>query len=80
MSEENAAIGLKAIIGVGAYRPMRGGTKSQAVDGDYSWGSVRPFAVQYWAKRVMWAFVIATSLCDIAVTFDTHFSLLARLF
>ena len=35
---------------------------------------------EYWAKRAMWLLVAVTSLWDIAVTFDRHVELTARLF
>jgi hypothetical protein len=35
---------------------------------------------EYWAGRIVWALVIATSLWDIAVTFDRPSLLSARLF
>jgi hypothetical protein len=37
-------------------------------------------AAEYWAGRAMWVLVIIMSLWDIAVTFDTPASLMARLF
>ena len=39
-----------------------------------------PFAAESWARRTMWILVIVTSAWDIAVTFDRHFALTARLF
>ena len=39
-----------------------------------------PFAAQSWARRTMWILVIVTSAWDIAVTFDRHTGLTARLF
>jgi hypothetical protein len=36
-------------------------------------------AAGYWAGRVVWVLVIATSLWDIAVTFARPFALAARL-
>jgi hypothetical protein len=37
-------------------------------------------ATEYWAGRAMWVLVIIVSLWDIAVTFDTPATLMARLF
>jgi len=37
-------------------------------------------AAEYWAGRAMWVLVIIMSLWDIAVTFDTPATLMARLF
>jgi hypothetical protein len=37
-------------------------------------------AAEYWAGRAMWALVIIMSLWDIAVTFDSPATLMARLF
>ena len=36
--------------------------------------------LESWARRAMWLLVAVTSLWDIAVTFDRHYELTARLF
>jgi hypothetical protein len=42
--------------------------------------TILPFAAESWARRTMWILVIVTSAWDVAVTFDRHFALTARLF
>ena len=59
---------------------MHGAKIAQTPDPSEQTGTDLAAAAEYWAGWPMWALVIATSLWDIAVTFDRPFALAARLF
>jgi hypothetical protein len=65
MSELNAAIKKSMVINlaVRAAKSRETGNAKQLT------GPAWVDAAEYWAKRVLWALVIATSVWDIAVTF-----------
>lgn len=62
MSEMNAAAKKSMVINLAARAAKPGNPKQLT-------GAAWVDAAEYWAKRVLWAVVIATSVWDIAVTF-----------
>jgi hypothetical protein len=81
MSEHNAASSVKSIVKMLTSRLVTHAAKTaQTRDPSDQAGTDLAAAAEYWAGCVMWALVIATSLWDIAVTFDRPFALAARLF
>jgi hypothetical protein len=81
MSEHNAASSVKSIVKMLTSRLVTHAAKTaQTADPSDQTGTDLAAAAEYWAGRVMWVLVIATSLWDIAVTFDRPFALAARLF
>jgi|HubBroStandDraft_6_1064221.scaffolds.fasta_scaffold262808_2 hypothetical protein len=79
MSEQHAAFGMKAMIDILMNRNMPAATNAEMPQSDDS-ATMLPFAAESWARRTMWILVIVTSAWDVAVTFDRHFALTARLF
>jgi hypothetical protein len=81
MSEHNAASSVKSIVKMLTSRLVAHAAKTaQTPDRSDQTGTDLAAAAEYWARRIMWALVIATSLWDITVTFDRPFTLAARLF
>jgi len=79
MSEQHAAFSMKAMIDILMNRNMPAATNAEMPQSDDS-ETMLPFAAESWARRTMWILVIVTSAWDVAVTFDRHFALTARLF
>jgi len=74
MSEQNAAITAKSMVHVSMTpHEINDGMAANAPDLSYRTSS--QIAAEYWARRAMWLLVIATSLWDIAITFDQHLGL-----
>jgi hypothetical protein len=59
---------------------MRPAMTDDAAERDTHAQSASQAEVESWARRAMWLLVAVTSMWDIAVTFDRHFELTARLF
>jgi hypothetical protein len=79
MSEQHAAFSMKAMIDILMNRNMPAATNAEMPQSD-DFETMLPFAAESWARRTMWILVIVTSAWDVAVTFDRHFALTARLF
>ena len=81
MSEHNAASSVKSIVKMLTSRLVAHAAKTaQTPDPRDRTGTDLAAAAEYWAGRAMWVLVIIMSLWDIAVTFDTPATLMARLF
>jgi hypothetical protein len=73
MSRQNAALEMKSLIDMLTKTDSTPDSSDEAQSGPAA-------AAEYWAGRAMWVLVIIMSLWDIAVTFDTPATLMARLF
>ncbi len=51
----------------------------EAAERDKDEVATSQLTLESWARRAMWLLVAVTSLWDIAVTFDRHYDLTARL-
>jgi hypothetical protein len=71
MSEQEATASMAAVVDMLTSR--RGATPVEAPDRETQQETALPTAAEYWSKRIMWFLVAATSLWDIAETFDKHF-------
>ena len=75
--QHNAAFSMKSIVEMSMNRhEMRA-----ALTGDEGKDETAlQEAVESWVRRTLWSLVALTSLWDIAITFDRHSELTARLF
>jgi hypothetical protein len=81
MSEQSAASSMKSTVKMWMSRLVMHAAKTpQMPDPSDQTETDLAAVAKYWAGRAMWVLVIATSLWDIAVTFDRPFALAARLF
>jgi hypothetical protein len=72
---------MKSLVDILTSRPAKGAAKADStLDSSDQAESGLAAAAEYWAGRAMWVLVIIISLWDIAVTFDTPSTLMARLF